>query len=448
MNRLGLSPARLSCFVVVSVCLAGGVAFAQSTTAAPTGGTGAGGPVAVVPNAPTYGQFVTPQLDPNVPLGGGNATESSSRTVSGEKEDGFDLSKSNGGTGTSFGAENGPIFSTRTHVLGEASDNPLHIVRKGDTLWGICDETLKNPYEWPMVWSYNPEIQNPHWIYPGQQVRLRPASMMPTAMTDSNGKPVSGGSLLTIHQQVPPETVFLRDEGFLDKDDKNLDWGFVEGAREDKMFLTNFDEIYVHIADNRDVRIGQELTVFRAIRPSEYGDTIQIEGTVRINEWDDKSRIARAQVVESLDVVERGARVGPVGRRFEVIPPVRNDVDVRAHVLAAVYPHNFYGQNQIVFLDKGEKDGLKPGNRLFIVRRGDAFHQSLVNRNVAFRIAVESQSPAAIDRVPSGPDRSYPEEVVGELRVLDVRNHTATCLVTRARREIELGEIAVERKGY
>ena len=57
-------------------------------------------------------------------------------------------------------------------------------------------------------------------------------------------------------------------------------------------------------------------------------------GTVRIDRWDPNTRIARGQVSESLDVIERGARVGPVGRKFQVVPPIRNEKDVNASVLA------------------------------------------------------------------------------------------------------------------
>src|SRR5207248_2604701 len=50
---------------------------------------------------------------------------------------------------------------------------PSHTVKKGDTLWDICDGYFGNPWQWPRVWSYNPEILNPHWIYPGEIVRLK-----------------------------------------------------------------------------------------------------------------------------------------------------------------------------------------------------------------------------------------------------------------------------------
>ena len=53
----------------------------------------------------------------------------------------------------------------------------LHVVRSGDTLWDICFYYFNDPWQWPKIWSYNPQITNPHWIYPGDLVRLLPRGM-------------------------------------------------------------------------------------------------------------------------------------------------------------------------------------------------------------------------------------------------------------------------------
>ena len=49
-----------------------------------------------------------------------------------------------------------------------------HVVKEGDTLWDITQAYYGDPYRWPEVWSYNPNITNPHWIYPDAEVRIRP----------------------------------------------------------------------------------------------------------------------------------------------------------------------------------------------------------------------------------------------------------------------------------
>src|SRR4051812_39898549 len=64
---------------------------------------------------------------------------------------------------------------------GGKSGNTTHTVEKGDTLWDLSQKILGSPWYWPKVWSYNPEIANPHWIYPGNQVRfMATAEEVPT----------------------------------------------------------------------------------------------------------------------------------------------------------------------------------------------------------------------------------------------------------------------------
>ncbi len=421
---------------------------------APNGGGGAAQAPAQTTQPSAAGPFGygNPQ-SPNGTIGGGNATESSAHPVTGDSEDSFDLGSGarggSGNPGVARGDENGPVFTGRPTFSGEEVPE-THLVRRGDTLWGLCDFYFQNPYQWPRLWSYNPQIKNPHWIYPGDAVNLKER----VAATDKGvgNPPVDPNklSLVDRRRQVPSGTVFLRDEGWV-RDESDDVWGNLTGSSEDKMFLSDLDEVYLTFEPGHPVRLGQELAVFRPRKTAAAGQIVQILGTVRIDQYNAQDHLARAKIVESLDVIERGSFVGPLDRKFAIVAPRRNDVDVQAHVLASLHPNEFFGQNQVVFIDKGDSAGLKPGNRLFIVRRGDAWRRSLITPGAGYRVSPDDETPMPpMENTPGAKrdDDKYPDEVVAELRVLSVKKESAVCLVTQSRLEIELNDLAVARKGY
>src|SRR5271168_1271981 len=57
-----------------------------------------------------------------------------------------------------------------------------YVVKRGDTLWGIAKVFLRDPWYWPEIWQVNPQVQNPHLIYPGDTLRLVYIEGKPTIM--------------------------------------------------------------------------------------------------------------------------------------------------------------------------------------------------------------------------------------------------------------------------
>ncbi|MCC7198001.1 MAG: LysM peptidoglycan-binding domain-containing protein, partial [Gammaproteobacteria bacterium] len=54
-----------------------------------------------------------------------------------------------------------------------APDAPArYVVVKGDTLWDISSKFLRDPWLWPEIWYVNPQVENPHLIYPGDELLL------------------------------------------------------------------------------------------------------------------------------------------------------------------------------------------------------------------------------------------------------------------------------------
>jgi hypothetical protein len=462
---------RLSLGASILVCLAlTGRAFAQagpspSPAPAPAGNPGEGGGSAPAPGgtistgnggtviiqpAPTGGTSYGPGTrDPNADL------PSSSRPRVGSETDSFDLGGSRGGSSVVYGGQGAVgIIGPRRALEVPA----IHVVRKGDTLWDLCDSYYANPWGWPKVWSYNPQIVNPHWIYPGDQLRMRdPNDPQSRRSEQLAGASSPSSQLKNGRRGMPPSTVFLRDNGFLG-DPKRDVWGELVGAAEDQMLLSDGNHVYLMMRPGVDVKPGQTLTIFTPLgKPPDVpgarkppGEIVSVKGTIKIDQFNPKTRVARGEVVESLDVIERGYRVGPIGRQFEVVAPKPASKTIQARVLSSVYPHRLLGQNQLAFLDHGSEDGLEPGTRLFVLRQGDTWRKSLNvgNTMLKYRMKIESSKSAEVEPTPvEENDKQFPSEVVAELRVVRAEKYSSLAIVVEARRELEPGDIAVTLQG-
>ncbi|MEO7036470.1 MAG: LysM peptidoglycan-binding domain-containing protein [Polyangiaceae bacterium] len=336
----------------------------------------------------------------------------------------------------------------------------IHLVRRGDTLWDLCSHYYQNPWAWPKVWSYNPQIANPHWIYPGDQVRLTSATggQQGLSLAKRSSSTIGGAAALINRRPiVPRNTVFLRDQGYLG-DPKRDVWGELVGSDEEQMMLAEGNHVVLIFRPGVTVSKGQELTVFNSVRQPEHvagartppGEIVAVRGTVKVLEFNPDTRVAKAILTESVDVIERGAKIGPIGRRFDIVPPVKTTVKVSSRVLTSVYPNVYIARDQIAFLDRGSEDGLQPGNNLYVVRKGDTWRQSLTSHSPFERTRMLINSPewAGSEQTPTdGDEATFPENTIAEIRVLRTEKYSSIALVTASKREVVSGDLAVTKPG-
>ncbi|HEY0466264.1 MAG TPA: LysM domain-containing protein, partial [Polyangiaceae bacterium] len=365
-----------------------------------------------------------------------------------------------GSASTTFQGSNAILNDDEQVALEAVPD--IHLVRRGDTLWDLCNRYYQNPWAWPKVWSYNPQIANPHWIYPGDQLRLtnaaggggtRALSLAPRQSSTLG----SGIGLTSRRSQIPSGTVFLRDQGYIG-DPKRDVWGELIGSDEEQMMLAEGNHVVLILRPGVKVSKGQELTVFNSVRQPQKvagarkppGEIVAIRGTVKVIDFNPDTRMVRAMLTESVDVIERGALVGPVGRRFDVVPPLKTSAKVAARVLTSIYPNVYIARDQIAFLDKGSEDGLLQGSRLFVLRKGDSWRASLAtaSKMTTRRMLINSPEEAGAEDTPiHGDNEKFPEDTVAELRVLRTEKYSSIALVTESKREVVSGDLAVSRPG-
>ncbi len=334
-----------------------------------------------------------------------------------------------------------------------------HSVVQGETLWGLSERYYQSPHEWPRLWSYNPEITNPHWIYPGYVLKLRSnedgaggvAASGAVAPKSLFSKRVGGrGSAADVHAT---GTVTLGEHVFLDADALKRS-GSIVGSSEDHMLLFPTDEVYLQFDKDAAPEVGKELSVFFRQHRDELlptasklrtynrsgGEVVRVLGALKVTDFDAKRGIAKALITEAMDPIERGFEVADVPRRLAQVAAKTNAVRVKSQIVAAPRPLGTLGQNQVVFIGAGEKQGVEVGNRFAVVRQGDPWRDSLTLREHLTGAERPASKPL------KGED--YPEEVVAEVRVIYVRPESCTALITEALLELRPGDRVEMREGY
>jgi hypothetical protein len=364
--------------------------------------------------------------------------------------DTFDLGRSGPEPAVVRGAADAP---------GVIGDEPrpstgVYVVQTGDTLSKISQQVYGQPWLWPRLWSQNPQIQNPHWIYPGDQIVLS----APSRPGQPGQVQTLGANAFTGRQElVPSDAVFLRQLGYIDDPAKGI-IGEIVGGIEPVQMLSQGQHVYVATRPGQALSVGQELTVFRPVREAPKvegartppGKLVALQGRVRINYVNRQKNLVRAEIIESLDVIERGAKVGFVESRYAVVPPQKSTKDINARVLTSLHPHVFMGQNQVVFIDRGSVDGLASGHRLFVTRRGDTWRRTLSTTTSMARTRINiDAAELSFESVPlHGDERDFPEEIVAELRVIRAHKFSALAVVAAAKVEVLAGDRAIARAGF
>ncbi len=299
----------------------------------------------------------------------------------------------------------------------------VYVAEEGDTLWDICDRFFNDPWYWPVLWSFNPHITNPNWIFPGDLVYLVPPKPKPPER--------EGYRVTEARYSVGPqwEQVVARRVGFVSKEEFEGS-GEVRYSREEKALLSQTDEVYVEFQTARRVKAGDLYLLYRVEEEVEHpvtgkdlGYKVRYLGVVRVTSTDTEEN--RAVILRSFEEVHRGDRVAPFAPVARIVPPVRNTSAVSGNIVATFDDVGMLGEYHYVVLDRGEDHGVAAGNRFLVRLRGDG------------REEVDEDD---LDR--------FPYETYGEVIVIETQPATCVGAVTYALRELAVGDPCDMLAGY
>ena len=354
--------------------------------------------------------------------------------------------------GTALGATDQPATPAPGHSTSVplAPDAPSsYIVKRGDTLWAIAGKFLSQPWYWPEIWYLNPEIKNPHLIYPGDTLHL---------VYDVNGRPhleVERGDLgraadakLSPQMRttpldeaikaIPYEIVaaFMSKPGVLSADDVKHG-AYVAGLGERRVIAGVGDILYARGLAGVEpgtryqiMHIGEKITDpddrtvlgYQGI----YAGSARVERAA-----EGKKGLAKLMINESAREAFIGDLLIPetvdISTDFVPRAPAR---EVKGQIISMINGVNVIGQYQVVIINRGKRHGLEAGNILTVWQTGDTVKDygrgGLPARGELTR--------------PFAPSRNLPSEAAGTFMVFKTYDRLSYGLILRAQSDMHVGD--------
>jgi len=306
-----------------------------------------------------------------------------------------------------------------------------YIVKKGDTLWDIANYFFKDPEKWLNVWEQNLYITNPDLIYPGNKIwfRTKPQASIPQSNKVKSTVP-------TFHPQ--PKVIIkpverlahtlnkdilltaLNHQDFISpRSEKGV--GYVVGAKDDRLNFAINDIIYLHIT--YPVHIHDDFDIFRtgdAVQSLDHEKTVGLLihhlGTVKI--ISEEKGVYRGLVTQAFREIVRGDRIKPAKSVDTHITPIMPKQRFHGRVLYIQNNGTAAGQNQIIGVNLGLKDGVRNGMLLSIYRPGRSIEDTTKETTL-----------------------TLPEENIARIIIMKAQRDASLALVTRSTSAIHLSDI-------
>ncbi|RAP56878.1 LysM domain-containing protein [Oleiagrimonas sp. MCCC 1A03011] len=331
-----------------------------------------------------------------------------------------------------------------------------YVVKKGDTLWDISARFLQKPWLWPEIWQANPQVHNPHLIYPGdvlnlsydgQHVMLKPrmrevGSAIPAIPLDDlkmfleDMRVLSSDTLkkapyvVGFEQNMPRGVTgqFVYVRGLDAKPGQR--WAIV---RPTHMFR-QFDDAPMRVAHTLDSNVGMVNGPWQEDsrhdghygKGEEVGVEVRVIGTAKVLRGGDPSTLL---VTDSSREIRKGDRVLPVNDKpYDpyYYPHAPKSLPDHARVIAFTDSLNSAGRREVVALSVGSSDGVNNGQTYAVFQPGDRIHDDVASSSMLSGIG---------ERV------TLPDEFVGHVMVFRTFDHVSYGLIMDGVRPVRTGDV-------
>ncbi len=256
-----------------------------------------------------------------------------------------------------------------------------YIVQDGDTLWDIAATFLKDPWYWPEVWYVNPQIENPHLIFPGDTLALVYIGGQQRITTTMRGATyrMSPSARATPLSEAVTSIPYEQIASFLSKglviEKRQAErLPYIVGTRGDHMIAAAGNDIYVrggapsqpgtrysvvHVGDQLVDPDDNKVVGYHGIY---VGEGMMARGgdpaTVALTDTNREALNGDRLIPETVDI--------PLN-----FFPKAPDIEVDGRIISVVDGVSMIGQYQVVVMNRGARNGLAPGDILTVFQAGE-----------------------------------------------------------------------------